>query len=707
MCAKPRANGRRPVRVAIVQQGVWEMQKESLPLAAGYLKATLLEDDDLRRETEVSIHNFNGGTTTGAMVRDVLVHDLPDVLAFSVFGWNVRQFTAISETYKQLRPDGLVVWGGTHVSNQAPRVFQLAPWVDVIVNGEGEYPFRSIVRAYVDARRTPELWSAMAGVPGLSVNHPDGEIIDTGDAVRIQDLDTIPSPFLTGAVELLDDSGEFRYDVALMETNRGCPYKCGYCYWGGAVGQKVRKFDRARLREEVEVFARLKVESLVLCDANFGLLPSDVEFIEDVIRIRERHGYPRTIDTSWAKNKSKAFYEVVRRMSEVGLRSSFTLALQTLDDQALSLMHRRNMKLNDWAEMVEFIHTQGLDLYAELIWGAPGESRDDFLDGYNRLSRHTSRIAAYPLLILPNTSYFDEREQLGLVTVRGEADDFEYVLASDELSLSENMESQPFLLLVRTLGEHMILRYTWHAVRELCSLEQGSALWAMGRYLGQSSHPVAVQLRHVLEGRTVVDSAAVGNALRVLYTDKRVEEFLLGWLERDIRPSVGESEWRLICDAFRFDWLSRPLMDTEQWVLAPLAKVTRGGETSYLRRNARFSFPLLAVFGEGEARAAGRLKECLSDEQPGAHVYDFEYPDGFSGHIDSHEIAAHYFPRVSISDASSPSSNARTTRLGKSQYQRRSPSQVRPVGRPVTGADPRWSPVAASTAWRTPASKSP
>ena len=688
MAASPLANGRRRVRVAIVQQGVWEMERESLPLAAGYLRATLLQDDELRRETDARIHNFTGATTTGAMVRDVLAHDLPDVLAFSVFGWNVRQFAAIGETYKQLRPDGLVVWGGTHVANQAARVFRLAPSVDVIVNGEGEFAFRSIVRARVDAGATRELWPALASVPGLSVNHPDGEILDTGPAVRILDLDTIPSPFLTGAVELRDDRGEFRYDVALMETNRGCPYRCGYCYWGGAVGQKVRRFDRARLRDEVELFARLKVESLVLCDANFGLLPADVDFIEDVIRIRERHGYPRTIDTSWAKNKSKAFYDVVRRMSEVGLRSSFTLALQSLDDHALGLMHRRNMKLNDWAEMVEFIHAQGLDLYAELIWGAPGESRDDFLDGYNRLSRHTSRIAAYPLLILPNTSYSDEREELGLVTVRGEADDFEYVLAHDDLSLRENMESQPFLLLARTLGEHMILRHTWHAVRELGSLEQGSALWAMGAYLGESSHPVAARLRDVLAGRAVVDSAAVEHALRVLYTDERVEEFLLGWLERVIRPGVGEREWRLICEVFRFDWLSRPLMDTERWVLAPLAKVARGDETRYLRRDVPFSFPLLAVLGEGKARAAGRLKACLAEERPGAHLYDFEYPGGFSGHIDSHEIAAHYLPRVTVSQTSSPSASALTTRLGKSQYQRRSPSHVRPVGRPATAADP-------------------
>ena len=635
------------MRVAIVQQGVWDMEKESLPLAAAYLKAALIDDDRIRQEADVTIHNFQGGATIGTMLRELLVTDVPDVLAFSVFGWNFQHFSTLSETYKQLRGDGIVVWGGTHVANQAERVLQLAPWVDVIVNAEGEFIFRSIVQGYLAHGGSDAFWEGLRDVPGLSIKQPDGGILDTEDAGRIQDINEIPSPFLTGAVELVDERGHFRYDVALIETNRGCPYKCSFCYWGGAVGQKVRAFDRARLREEVEIFARLGVHSLVLCDANFGLLPVDLEFIEDVIALRDRYGSPRNVDTSWAKNKSKVFYEIVERMSQAGLRSSFTLALQTLDEEALSLMHRRNMRLNDWSEMVDFVHGQGLELYAELLWGAPGETREDFIGGYNRISRHTSRIAVYPLLVLPNTSYAEERDDRGIVTVRGEGDDFEYVLATSELSLQENIDSQPFLLLLRTLGEHMILRYTWHALRELCEIEQGSAMSMIGEHVRQSPHPVAVALRRLLEGRTVVDSPAVADALRVLYTIETVEEFLLQWLAQDVQPKVDPSTWRLLCDVFRFDWNARALMDTQTWLVDELRRDTRHGEPWFVRENVAFAFPLLEVFASGETESAEALRLCL-EQGPAAEpcTYDFAYRGGFSDHIDSHEIAAHYFAEV-------------------------------------------------------------
>ena len=51
-------------------------------------------------------------------------------------------------------------------------------------------------------------------------------------------------PFLTGAIPMVDAAGNFLYDVGMLETNRGCPYSCSFCYWGGATGQKVRSFSR-------------------------------------------------------------------------------------------------------------------------------------------------------------------------------------------------------------------------------------------------------------------------------------------------------------------------------------------------------------------------------------------------------------------------------------------------------------------------------
>ena len=150
------------------------------------------------------------------------------------------------------------------------------------------------------------------------------------------------------------------YDVVMLETNRGCPYTCSFCYWGGATGQKLRKFSTDRISAELELAAPMQIPEVVLCDSNFGMLKEDEEFVETIIRLREQHGYPRSFETSWAKNKSKSFYAIVERMKKVGLRSSFTLALQTLSDPSLVLMKRKNMKVNDWRELAGWLKSQGI-----------------------------------------------------------------------------------------------------------------------------------------------------------------------------------------------------------------------------------------------------------------------------------------------------------------------------------------------------------
>ena len=79
----------------------------------------------------------------------------------------------------------------------------------------------------------------------------------------------------------------------------------------------------------------LQVPVVCLCDANFGLLESDEEFVEDLVKAREKYGNPRGLESSWAKNKSERFRRIVRTLKQHGFHSSFVLSLQTLSDSAL------------------------------------------------------------------------------------------------------------------------------------------------------------------------------------------------------------------------------------------------------------------------------------------------------------------------------------------------------------------------------------
>ncbi len=543
----------RPLRVWVVQQGIWAVSLESMPLASAYLKATALADPAVAAACEITIHNFDGGATLFGMANTLFHDGAPDVLAFSVLGWNYREFAALTETFKQLNPAGWVVFGGNHVSEQGSRVLNDNPGVDVVVNGEGEFTFRDLLRARLDDTDPRELH----GIGGITFRGADGTVMSTPDRQRIDNLDEIPSPFLTGVIPMAGADGRFPYDVALLETNRGCPYKCSFCYWGGAVGQKVRAFSRERLRAEVELFARNKVHTLVLCDANFGMLPQDRDFVADVVALREQYGFPRSIEASWAKNKSKEFYDIVRSMREVGQHSSFTLALQTLDDSTLDLMNRRNMKVNDWEDLASWLAFEGLDCYAELIWGAPGETVESFMKGYDRLAQHVSRVAVYPMLVLPNTVYHQDKKRFGLVTVRGNTDDFEYLISHDTMSASDNSYMHRFIFVSRLVAENPVFRYLWTPLRLLGGVTQSEAIRSLMEWFATDDDPACEPFRTGMNN-SFNDSDVLAPVLVHVYGTDEAKDLLSRWWREAVRPLVPQEHREVLDAVVDYDLLTLP-----------------------------------------------------------------------------------------------------------------------------------------------------
>jgi hypothetical protein len=63
-----------------------------------------------------------------------------------------------------------------------------------------------------------------------------------GPPASVQELDTIPSPFLSGILEP-------ELDSMMLELSRGCLHSCGYCTWNS--DKQLRHFSPARIEAEV------------------------------------------------------------------------------------------------------------------------------------------------------------------------------------------------------------------------------------------------------------------------------------------------------------------------------------------------------------------------------------------------------------------------------------------------------------------------
>lgn len=357
-----------------------------------------------------------------------------DIAAFSVCVWNFRISLAIARELKQRNPHVLIVFGGSQVPNRPEGFLRSHPYVDIACHGEGERVFLQILENHYSRN-----WNGVRSISYLD----KGIFVQNERMARIGDLSKIPSPYLTGLLDgLMENHGEHAW-VALWETNRGCPFSCAYCDWGSAEHTRLTTFDMHRCRQEIEWFANKKIEFVFCCDANFGLLPRDLDIVRLVVDAKNDHGYPQALSVQNTKNATERSFFLQTMLSEAGLNKGVNLALQTVDEATLTNIGRSNISLTSFYELQHRFSCEGIDTFTDLILGLPGESYDSFADGVNQIIENGqhNRIQFINLAILPNARMGDPQYQKehGLVAAETKIINIHGLRADDDVTETQQL----------------------------------------------------------------------------------------------------------------------------------------------------------------------------------------------------------------------------------------------------------------------------
>lgn len=316
-----------------------------------------------------------------------------NVVGFSHYIWNKNYSYTLAKELKKSNPDCLIVFGGPETPITDPDIFQKYPFIDVIVKNEGEKSFRDILEN-----------DDITNIPGLLINN-NGQIVDTGPNVRIDDLDCVPSPYLSGIFDqLIQNNQDITWNV-ILETTRGCPYSCTFCDWGSLTYSKIKKFDLDRIFQELEWFGKNGFDHVIFADANFGILERDFLIADKLLEVQKKYSNPKTYSVSWAKNQKREVVSIVKKLIEhSGNNIGLNLSLQTLDTQVLKNIKRDNLAINHVQEVFALCEKNNIPLYTELILGLPGETLDSWKQNFYKLfevGNHTG-ISVYQCELLEN-----------------------------------------------------------------------------------------------------------------------------------------------------------------------------------------------------------------------------------------------------------------------------------------------------------------
>lgn len=343
----------------------------------------------------------------------------PDVAAFSLSMWNEQLNLRVAEEVKRRWSECLIVVGGPQVPHEPAVYCAQHPFLDVAVRAEGEEPFRAILERRLAG-------DDFSGIPNVSWRDPaTGEVhTNCGQWPFKKSLDDYPSPYLAGLYDDLmaaqDENLEFQ---AIIETNRGCPFPCTFCYWGrGGLTRRYRFHDQGRVFAEIEWAGRNRIRYLFNADSNFGMHERDTEIAQFIVETKQKFGYPEKFRTCYGKNTDEKIFRIGSLFHRHRLEKGITLARQSNDPQVLRNIRRQNIRMETYSNLQMRFNDEEIPIYTELILGLPGETVESWTRGLNELltAGLKNQLFIYNCQIYPNTELNDPeyRRRFGIVTRR-------------------------------------------------------------------------------------------------------------------------------------------------------------------------------------------------------------------------------------------------------------------------------------------------
>ena len=348
-------------------------QTGNIPLGAACLKQAV--SDIPEAEVAILPESIVSYLGDGALL-DKIRAQQPEIIGFSVCCWNLQRSLYLAEKIKEFH-HCRIVFGGPEVTPDNTRLRSAA--VDFLVFGEGETVFRRLMT-------DPSFWNEKAA------SIPAGHVFKTS-----------PSPYITG---LLEPEIE---NMVLLETQRGCPFQCGYCYYNKSRGRMAFK-DETLLLEAVKWAVGQHVAELYLLDPTINVRPGLKKLLEKIQSINRNGSLALISEIRIDRLDAK----LADWLAAAGF-NWFEVGLQSTNTEALRLMNRPT-DLDRFLSGISLLKDRRMTPAVDLIAGLPGDDLESFRRSVDFVADNDLHedVQVFPLSILPGTDFRSNSRSLGL-----------------------------------------------------------------------------------------------------------------------------------------------------------------------------------------------------------------------------------------------------------------------------------------------------
>lgn len=331
----------------------------------------------------------------------------PRAIGFSNYCWNEDLSTQFASAIKTKHPEIVTVFGGPNyptTPTEQERFLRAYPQIDFYVIKEGEIGFARLIEALLAVDFDPSM--VPDDLPSIHRIKRDGFFAAVPTAERIRDMSEVPSPYLSGKLDKFFDG----LMLPIIQTNRGCPFKCTFCVEGVDYYNKVAKTKTLeKVDAELNYIAKKMSElrsrggraDLHIADSNFGMYKEDLEICRYIADKQKRYSYPEYINVATGKNHKE---RVLEAASVINGALRLSGSVQSLDGNVLKNIKRANIDVGQIIELALSASKIGANSYSEIILGLPGDTVEGHLNSIRIIVDADFNICClYQLMLLPGT----------------------------------------------------------------------------------------------------------------------------------------------------------------------------------------------------------------------------------------------------------------------------------------------------------------
>lgn len=366
----------------------------NVPLAAGYL-ALYARRQGLtdRYAIEIFPPRLANTHSDQGLVAAILARR-PWLVGFTCYLWNIERTLWIASALKARDPAIQIILGGPEITADNLWVLHHHA-VDFAAIGEGEQTFFELLSSLDEHPRPPK------PIDGLFVR---GQTLGLPAFRRpLPHLDAISSPYLEGLLDVADE------EMLLLETIRGCIFKCKFCYYPKSYDD-LYFLSREKLEANLQAAVRGGAREVVLLDPTLNQRKQ----FDDFLRLLADYN-PDQQFTYFGELRAEGIQAETARLLKAANFSEVEIGLQSVSRQTQDLMDRRN-NMKAFERGVTAMIDAGIDVKVDLIIGLPGDTPESIRQGFDYLlaSQAFTSVQVFNLAILPGTAFRQEAAELGL-----------------------------------------------------------------------------------------------------------------------------------------------------------------------------------------------------------------------------------------------------------------------------------------------------